>query len=476
MRTSWSALCPPAAVICCLLISLSVRTAHAQFNYVTNDGTITITKYTGAGGEVTIPGEIDGLPVTAIGDEAFAISDATRVTIPGSVTNIGISAFHYCTDLTAILVDPLNGFYSSVDGVLFDEPLTTLLQYPGGKSGSYAIPEGVMAIAPGAFFQTADLPEVRIPQSVTTVGDYAFASCGRLTAITVDARNPVYTSADGVLFAGGQARLIQYPAGKAGNYTIPDSVTTIGNYGFYACSQLTGVTIPNSVTSIGLDAFSRCTSLVTVTLPNRITAIQEYTFYDCTSLASVTMPNGVTRVEQFAFFGCSSLTNVIFSDTLTRIHPWAFRGCTSLTAVTIPGSVVNIGDYAFFNCTSLVAAYFEGNTPRVGTFAFNTPTTLYYLPGAAGWGPAFAGRPAAPWVLSYPVILCLVPDFGIKADTFGFTISWASNASVVVEASLNLEGPTWVPVGTNTLISGASYFSDTNWSNYTSRCYRIRWP
>jgi hypothetical protein len=102
------------------------------------------------------------------------------------------------------------------------------------------------------------------------------------------------------------------------------------------------------------------------------------------------------------------------------------------------------------------------------------PTTVYYLPGTTGWSTNFAGLPTALWVLPYPLILTTAPSFGVQTNGFGFTISWATNIPVVVEASTTLSNPTWTPVGTNTLTSGSSYFSDQQWTSPPSRFYRVR--
>ena len=100
--------------------------------------------------------------------------------------------------------------------------------------------------------------------------------------------------------------------------------------------------------------------------------------------------------------------------------------------------------------------------------------TVYYLPGTTGWGTTFGDRPTAPWVLPSPVILTLAPNFGIQTNAFGFRISWATNASVVVEASTGLVNPVWSTVSTNVLVNGWSDFRDAEWTNYPARFYRVR--
>jgi hypothetical protein len=126
-----------------LLLTLP-SVVQAQFNYTTNNGTITITEYTGPGGAMAIPATINGLPVTGIGDYAFSYNTSlTSITIPNSVTIIGDAAFFYCASLMAISVDVANPTYSSLDGVLFNKGQTQLITFPAGKAGSYTIPDSV---------------------------------------------------------------------------------------------------------------------------------------------------------------------------------------------------------------------------------------------------------------------------------------------------------------------------------------------
>jgi hypothetical protein len=109
-------------------------------------------------------------------------------------------------------------------------------------------------------------------------------------------------------------------------------------------------------------------------------------------------------------------------------------------------------------------------------FAGDTNATVFYLPGTTGWGATFGNRPTAPWFLPNPLILNFGSGFGVQSNRFGFIISWATNSSVVVEASTDLGNPVWSPVATNALTFGASYFSDPQWTNYPARFYRLRSP
>ncbi len=166
-----------------------------------------------------------------------------------------------------------------------------------------------------------------IPNSVTSIGDYAFWKCSSLTSIE-----------------------------------IPNSVTSIGKQAFRNCSGLTSVTIPNSVTSIGSNAFDGC-GLTSVTIPNSVTSIEAWTFQYCSGLTSVTIPNSVTSIGYSAFYDCENLTSVTIGNSVTSIGDYAFGGCSALTSVTIPNSVTSLGKYAFSGCSALTSFTCEATTP-----------------------------------------------------------------------------------------------------------------
>ena len=259
-----------------LLPSTAFALQSGDFTYTKSGGIITITKYTGTGGNVVAPDAIDGNPVLHIGDSAFAYCiDLTSVTIPSSVTSIGDSAFYHCSGLTSVTIP---GSVTSIGDYAFAD-----------CSGltSVTIPGSVTSIGVEAFSGCSGLTSVTIPDSVTSIGDYAFSGCSSLTIIAVDANNTVYSSQDGVLCNKNRTVLIQYPVGKYGGFTIPGSVTIIGDSAFYHCSGLTSVTIPGSVTSIGVEAFSGCSGLTSVTIPDSVTSIGDYAFSGCSSLTII---------------------------------------------------------------------------------------------------------------------------------------------------------------------------------------------
>jgi hypothetical protein len=439
--------------------------------------------------------------VTSIGDYAFSgLASLKSVTMPDSVTNIGENAFEGCVGLTSVTIP---GSVTSLGFGVFSH-CTNL--------SNVTISNGVASLG-GDAFAYCDLASVEIPASTTNIGGAmgsygqgAFYDCPRLTAITVAAENAFYSSINGVLFNSNQTALVEFPGGLLRNYTIPNGVTSIGEYAFQN-SGLTSVAISGTVTNIGNFAFYGCTNLTSVTISNGVTSIGGSAFDYCTSLTSIEIPASVTNVIGAVFGYCTSLTaitaapqnpvyssinGVLFNSNqttlvefpggllgnhtipngVTSIGEYAFEGCIGLANVTIPGSVTNIGDFSFQNCTNLTSVFFKGDAPTVGlaVFSFDRNVAVYYLPDTTGWAAAVDLRPTLLW---NPLIITGDGSFGLLNNQFGFNIT-GTNIPVVVEACTNLANPVWIPVSTNTLTGGTSYFSDPQWTNYPGRFYRVQ--
>ena len=385
---------------CADLMDISVAGANANYSSLdgvlfNKDKTALIRCPGGLKGDYTVPAG-----VAAVESEAFSgCAGLASVTIPSSVTSIGGYAFEDCARLTAIHVDPACANYCSPEGVLFDNPITTLIHYPSGKAGSsYAVPPSVSNIGDGAFKGCAGLTEVAIPAGVASIGDNAFLNCAGLTAINVDPANANYSSVDGVLFSGDQRTLIQCPGGKTGSYEIPGSVQNIDDCAFFNCTGLTGVSISDNVTSIGDYAFFNCTGLTNITLPSiPYSFIGNFAFFNCTGLTSVTIPPGVGSIGDSAFLNCSGLTAI-------DVDPdnWSFssadgvlfdRNQTTLIqcpggktgSYTVPAGVTRIEDNSFFNCAGLTAIDVDENngvySSAGGVLCNKSQTTLIQCPG-----------------------------------------------------------------------------------------------
>jgi len=361
--------------------------------------------------------------VTSIGDGVFQGCTSLRsVTIPDSVTSIGDDAFYGCYFTS-------ENFVNNSNVELDDSSKPTIVDTDAGgfcikdnelvnmrptyAIGEITIPDSVTSISDYAFNDCTSLTSVTIPDSVTSIDDWTFSSCTSLTSIEVSGNNKNYSSADGVLFNKDKSELITYPAGKTDSeYVIPNSVISIGDSAFENCTSLTSVTIPDSVTSIGRYTFENCTSLTSVTIPNSVTSIGDDAFYNCTSLTSVTIPDSVTSIGSGAFSNCTSLKSIevsgnnksyssadgvlfnkdktelitypagktdseyVIPNSVTSIGYSAFKNCTSLTSVTIPDSVTSIGDYAFCNCTSLTSVTIPDSVTSIGYSAFRGCTSL----------------------------------------------------------------------------------------------------
>ena len=216
--------------------------------------------------------------VTNIGDYAFVYcANLTSITIPSSVTSIGHDPFGDCTSLTGISVDALNSVYISVDGVLFNKGQTTLIQCPGAKAGSYAVPNTVNSIEDSAFSGCTSLTSVTIPNSVTSIEDWAFDYCTSLTRVT-----------------------------------IPNSVTSIAQGTFVWCINLTSIMIPNTVASIGTNAFALCQRLTSVTVPASVSSIEYEAFANCCSLSNVCFQGSAPIDGGSIFAGDSHLSAIYY--------------------------------------------------------------------------------------------------------------------------------------------------------------------
>ena len=359
---------------------------YGNFEYsVLDDGTVEITryKYNGNAEKVDIPAKIDGKSVTSIGWNAFYdCKSLVSITIPNSVTSIGTRAFEDCTSLTSITIpnSVMSIGYSAFDSctsltsIAIPDSVTSIGGYAFEwctSLTSITIPDSVTSIDYGAFYYCESLTSITIPDSVTWIGENVFCGCKSLTSTDVAEANKFYSSVDGVLFNKDKTELICYPPRKVDDsYSIPNSVTSIGDSAFAGCTSLTSITIPDSVTSIGDGAFAGCTSLTSITIPDSVTSIGDSAFIGCTSLTSITIPDGVTEIAYNTFIGCTSLATITIPNSVTVINNGAFIGCTSLTNITISDSVTSIGHSAFEGCTSIKSITIPNGVTSIGSSAF----------------------------------------------------------------------------------------------------------
>jgi hypothetical protein len=291
--------------------------------------------------------------VTKIGEWAFDNCTSLKsIFIPKTVTKIGYGAFSGCKSLNNIGIEEGNPSYEQQDGVLFSKGLTTLILYPEGKQDEqYTIPNSVTNVGRTAFCECTSLKNIVIPNTVTNIAVRAFLKCSNLNNIGVEKGNPSYEQQDGVLFSKGLTTLIIYPGGKQdAQYTIPNSVTKIGEWAFADCTSLKSIFIPKTVTKIGDGAFSGCTSLNNIGIEegNPSYEQQDVVLFSkgLTTLIlypegrqdeQYTIPNSVTNIREWAFAFCETIKSIAFPNSMTNIS-CHFNSFANFNSILIPST------------------------------------------------------------------------------------------------------------------------------------------
>ena len=304
-----------------------------------------------------LSGELDLRGAKNIKSGAFNGCEITSITIGKNLSEIGPSAFFNCDDLNEIKLSDENDEYVYVDGCLIRRSDNTLVL----GLASAVIPETVVSIGDYAFAYRKNLSEIAIPSSVTAIGSYAFADCENLKTIEVSQsvksiQSCVFKSCVSLTKATWRTLV-----------SVPDSV-------FEGCSALTDVKL-SSVAKIGERAFSGCIGLKKIILPQSLTEIGEYAF-NKTALASITLPQSIDKVGNGWFSDCKYLETVNFDGKIKEVGESAFSGCISLKSFEIPSSVVSIGNSAFSGCTSLKNIEIPSSVVSIGNFAFRGCSAL----------------------------------------------------------------------------------------------------
>ena len=331
---------------------------------------------------------LDG--VTTIGVHAFSgCSSLTDIAIPKSVTSIGENAFARCSLTTLVIpasVSSIGDFAfwnnSGLNELIIEDGSTSLSLRGLSLSASQSIGYGSFGLCPIEMLYLgrnlnvsysshygnratfgAEVKEVTFGSNVTSIGNYTFYYCRNLTEVTIP--NSVVSIGDYAF----------YHCNDYGNYGlrniyIGNSVKYIGNYAFYYCHNLTEVNIPNLVESIGDYAFYHCISLKEVTIPDLVKSIGDYTFSRCSGLEEVTIGNSVITIGDYAFSNCSNLVEVTIPNSVESIGNSAFRSCGNLTNVYFGNSVTSIGDFAFYSCCNLNEVIVPSTVTTIGIDAF----------------------------------------------------------------------------------------------------------
>lgn len=365
-------------------------------------------EYFESNGEITI---------TAIAEKAFQLNKTVRsFTIGSKIRSIGSCAFARCASLTNIYVDRANPYYQSIDGVLYSGDGKTLLSYPTAKAyssypvasgtetiGEYAffhskvqtvfLPDTVSTIGDYAFYYAGELSSINFPTALTSIGDSAFFACQSLTAvdipatitqigpsawaactslpaITVAAENPNYTAVDGVLYTKDMTVLKVYPYAKSGvTFTVPDSVVELEAYAF-AYTGMQSIDGCANLRAIGGSAFYSCTALKSLPDAPKLETIGERAFYSCKALTSLSFPDSMRSIGEYAFAWCTAVKTFDSGNGLQETGKYSVYYCTALTTVRLGSGMKTIGEYAFYKCSRLANVDFGTSVREIGSCAF----------------------------------------------------------------------------------------------------------
>ena len=442
------------------------------------NGVTTISDYTfrncTALSTITLPNNI-----TTIGQYAFSNCAAlSSIELPNTLTTIGKYAFENCTALTSITIpngvttikDYTFSNCTALSTITLSNTLTTIGKYTFSNCtalSTITLPNTLTTIGEYAFNNCTALSSIELPNTLTTIGDYAFNNCTALTSITLPKdfsssyRSPyigctnlqaIYvadgnsslSSEDGVLYNHAKTKLCIYPAGKTGeSFTIPNSVTIIGNRAFQECKNLTSIIIPNGVEAINNGAFWDCTGLTSIILPNTVTSIGINAFRSCTNLTSITLSTGITSIGQQTFIRCQKLESITIPGSVASIGVKAFNGCSKLTSVTMeretPPTLFDINTFPYSNrgfkvyvpCGSQSAYTSEAQWSSLPTGTITTATTLD--------GEITSDKYLAECDCDFPSVVTIKDGASLSASSYSNLATALRSTTVKVERNLTID-------------------------------------
>lgn len=312
------------------------------------------------------PADLDAVPISSgsCGESiTWVLEKDGTLTLTGSGPMSDYYSFNYGSDYQA----PWSGSAPLITRIIVGEGITTIGNYAFsscGKITTVTLPKSLTSIGNFAFDDCLSLTAIDIPDAVTTIGQAAFRDCWALeTAELPDSLTDLKAEA----FAR---------CDRLSSITWPAGLISIGKQAFYCCTALQTLDLPDEITVIGDSAFRYCTGLTSVTLPAKLETINTYTFSDCYQLQTVVFPDCLTTVGASAFSRCETLAELILPDSLTTIYGGAFYQCKSLTDVFIPNTVTTISSGAFQNCTGLLDIFLPAGLTEISAQCFDGCTSL----------------------------------------------------------------------------------------------------
>ena len=279
----------------------------------------------------------------------------------------------------------------------------------------------VTGIAALGLYQCTGMTAVTIPNSVTTIGDYAFGSCTGLTS--ADIPNSVRTFGSSIF----------YSCSNLSNVTLSNGLTTLGGSMFSNCTSLTSITIPNSVTALSEYLFSGC-GFTSVTIPSHITSIGNGAYAYCTGLSSVTVSSGVSTIGASAFTGCSNLASISIPESVTSIGSYAFQACSSLASITLPSGITSIGLGIFYDCTGLASVTIPSSVTSIARIAFYNCRALANITLEATTPPTLQSNSLTNVPADATITVPYSADHSVL-NAYKSASNWSARATYIVEAS-----------------------------------------
>ncbi len=364
----------PETILCFNAAKHFLGQTEGMLSWIIENGEVTITDCKAdAKGEIVIPGNIEGYPVTVIGSHSFEdCTEITEITIPDSVINIQNYAFYNCSGIkkltmpcSAKIYDSPRTFYECISMEEITLTIgTSIMQNYSDQNNIFPSASKTYYEHTPWFISRNNIQSINIEDGINNNGDYAFRECTCLKSFTIP---------DSIVKIGTGAF---YNCKELTSITIPESVTSIGEYAFYGCTGLTNVILPDSITNIGRYAFKECSNITSVRMSNSIEIIREGTFSCCTGLIDIIIPDSVTQIDSLVFFKCTGLKRITLSKNIKGLKSAVFSGCTSIENITIPDNVKIIGSQAFYNCSALKEITFPDNYLRIESKSFYGCTNL----------------------------------------------------------------------------------------------------